>query len=573
MVKPNKYESIGTKMRRIISSASEESIKELRKGLYEYQETSLAELQHREKVLTRRVGDYTVKSHIVIYADKKSAGKTRVITALLYEDKMKQRARCMNPVLNFWYPGYIVTSTQKHTVIGLHILIVGPSLIGQWSDELARWGLNHTIVSTISSIPSKILTKDRITIVSTAVFSDYWKFHGFGPNKCPMRIVYDEPDTAHIPNCPNIDYCQSLILVSATSEGLAFVKGKNHYIRSLFISMTPFMRNLLTVKQPDAIIDNKLQIPPVIHRNIRFKPNGMMDAIAGALPPEIRDMILNGAIDDAYKALGVDSTSKDNLISIATRRLKFDIEKIESSIQLYGHNEARDKSLKEATQRLADMETRIKDNSKEDCRICYIPITNCTVCPSCYVGYCRECIYQWCAKKSACPSCQAPVELANLISVVDKDEIVDDDEKKEDEVVKKPSPSDIFETRSDALANILQFINAEHHNPKVLCFSGYEQTANDILKEIKKISPVAGSFATLKGTTKTRNDKIEMFRRGHMKYLVVDSRMDAAGLNLPETTHIVIYHNMPQNVEDQLIGRGNRLGRVGSLVVYHIVSD
>lgn len=560
---------IGTKVCRVDVVRNEKNIEILKSKFFQHQETSLHELQQRELISKRRVNGYDINSNLIIYADKRGAGKTRVICALLYEDKMDSKEYLTRTTISFACDSYSVSKTIKIPIIGLNIIIVSPSLVDQWSKELSLWGLRHTIVSTLRSIPRKILTKDAITIVTTHIFQEYWLYNKLGSEKGVKRIIYDEPDTAHIPNCPKIDYCKSLILVSATSNDLCNVRGKgsSHYLKHMYYNMDKEYQDLLTVKQPDQVIDATIVLPPVINRTLYFERNRIIDAIAHALPPDIRQMIMNGAIDDAHNAMGIKSTSETNLIKIATERLELNVKKIENSIELYGNNAERSDNLKKAKQQLADLIERIKESSHGDCAICYTEIVNSTVCPTCYNGYCRECIYTWIGLKNTCPKCQSKIDIHQLISL-DKNGPNDDDEVKEDEVEQEKADDVVYSTRTDALIGAINACIKETPYPKVLLFTGYDQTQSVIVNYFKTRPEL--NYSVLKGSPKIRNDKIEEFRRGSTSFMVIDSRMDAAGIHLPETTHIIIHHEMSPNAEEQMIGRGNRIGRKDSLVVYRL---
>ena len=46
-----------------------------------------------------------------------------------------------------------------------------------------------------------------------------------------------------------------------------------------------------------------------------------------------------------------------------------------------------------------------------------------------------------------------------------------------------------------------------------------------------------------------------------------------AGMNLQCATDIIMYHRFSKEMEEQIIGRGQRLGREGTLNVYYLIHD
>ena len=69
---------------------------------------------------------------------------------------------------------------------------------------------------------------------------------------------------------------------------------------------------------------------------------------------------------------------------------------------------------------------------------------------------------------------------------------------------------------------------------------------------------------------RTRN--IERFRNAEVNVVFLNSRTDSSGINMQETTDIILYHTMNDTTTKQIIGRANRIGRKLPLVVHHLVS-
>ena len=74
----------------------------------------------------------------------------------------------------------------------------------------------------------------------------------------------------------------------------------------------------------------------------------------------------------------------------------------------------------------------------------------------------------------------------------------------------------------------------------------------------------------LKGSTKTIQKNIDMFKTGKLQVIFLNSNFNGAGINLQETTDMILYHKMPQSTYRQIIGRAERIGRKESLRVHHL---
>ena len=63
---------------------------------------------------------------------------------------------------------------------------------------------------------------------------------------------------------------------------------------------------------------------------------------------------------------------------------------------------------------------------------------------------------------------------------------------------------------------------------------------------------------------------IDNYVNGDLNILMLNSKYNGAGINLPTTTDIIIYHRLNKELEKQVVGRALRLGRpLDSKLVIH----
>ena len=98
---------------------------------------------------------------------------------------------------------------------------------------------------------------------------------------------------------------------------------------------------------------------------------------------------------------------------------------------------------------------------------------------------------------------------------------------------------------------------------RILVFSEHNATLETI-KRMLHPQPVG----ILSGHSTTRTRVLQQFRDGQLPILLLNSRLNGAGVDLPETTDVVLFHTMAPSLEMQAIGRGQRLGRVGALRIH-----
>ena len=75
------------------------------------------------------------------------------------------------------------------------------------------------------------------------------------------------------------------------------------------------------------------------------------------------------------------------------------------------------------------------------------------------------------------------------------------------------------------------------------------------------------------GSSATIKNIINKFDAGNINVLMLNAVNYGSGLNLQMATDIIIYHELKIELETQVIGRGQRLGRKEELNVYYLFSE
>ncbi len=78
-------------------------------------------------------------------------------------------------------------------------------------------------------------------------------------------------------------------------------------------------------------------------------------------------------------------------------------------------------------------------------------------------------------------------------------------------------------------------------------------------------------YVEISGSKATRDAKLKRFKDGRVNIVFLNSRFNGAGINLEMATDIILYHEMPSSIEEQVIGRALRIGRKGDVTVHHLV--
>ena len=116
------------------------------------------------------------------------------------------------------------------------------------------------------------------------------------------------------------------------------------------------------------------------------------------------------------------------------------------------------------------------------------------------------------------------------------------------------------------LETIIDIIK-KNQNGKFLIFSDHDKSFMSV-KTILDENEI--SSTQIRGNIKTLDDKINSFKNGDMQVIFLNSKYNGAGLNLQEATDIILFHEMNFNIETQILGRANRIGRIIPLNVHHL---
>ena len=162
-----------------------------------------------------------------------------------------------------------------------------------------------------------------------------------------------------------------------------------------------------------------------------------------------------------------------------------------------------------------------------------------------------ECILKCASTNSKCPFCRKKIE-TNKYHVI-SNKLPDKD------VDTTPPP-----TKEESLVNILK--NATDNQKFIIC-SNHHNSFINIKAELTNHSI---TFKMLKGNSNILDKTIQDYKNGLVNVLLLDAENYGSGLNLEMTTDIIIYNNLGDSLEKQVIGRGQRLGRKNPLTVTYL---
>lgn len=261
------------------------------------------------------------------------------------------------------------------------------------------------------------------------------------------------------------------------------------------------------------------------------------------------------------------------------------------------------------------------NNPNKFCGIC-ASVYRKPVLLNCSHIYCSECISQLIRSSGGnnCPLCRTPINFKKLCLIMNELE----EETKEEEkkiIIQIKNLSDVFElildydkkinnennnnlndndvnetsksksnkskklnsneekyikkykTNNDKIESVnkvLNYIQNTNPNRKVLVFSNHQLITQNIKETIERKDLLYKSeIMTGIGT----ENCINRFKNKDSNLLFLSAKKNAAGIELPEGTDVILLHKMSEEIETQIIGRCMRMGRKEPLNVYYLYHD
>ena len=482
------------------------------------------------------------------------SGKTRAMLALVHADVQtphlpvgphRARVRSYGMVVH----EEIQCPTREHQTT---VILASASLRAQWVTEI-RDDLRYKVLDTVRKLATFVPEDFDVVIVNTTVYRrlSHMQCHW-------RRFIFDEADSFLFPGMPVLP-ASFTWLVTATWDTLArFVAPPRnrtpmarHALRQLLVDVP--LRHL--VVDPPAFVPPDLPAP-IEHVHTCRRPTSITDAVAGHIGHEILTQIEAGDIPGAIRALGGDASST-SIVDLVRTRLTRSLAEARFRHDHHASNDIRrpmwQQRIEQLTREIQLVEDRFRSILEKDtCSIC-MDVFSTPVLTPCHHVFCMQCIVPWFTQSQSCPQCRTPMRHEQLTVMTT--------------AVVVPANTDplpvrvLTPTRMEHVARLV--CRDRRPEQRILIFSEHDATLETI-KRVIHPQP----YGTLGGHSTTRAHVLRQFRNGQVPVLLLNSRLNGAGVDLPETTDVLLFHTMSASLELQAIGRGQRLGRVGALHVH-----
>lgn len=524
--------------------------------------------------------DLRIESNIGVLGDKVGSGKTLIMTTLMLESQPVHRSTY------FMSNRYTtIKEIKTDSFIAVNVLLVPKGILHQWEHTFNNFVekdsfefISHTDATTKSKLD--VLTDPKTTLDSNSKpfvvlcnEKTILDVVNVTDGKRWLRFIVDEADTLELSTLTVSKITASFIwLITGTTNGIQVTKKK--YIRDIFGKNVSWQPWFLTIKNSNEYVDTSLNLPKPNRITIRCETPFEIEIVSEHIPANVMNMINAGNLDDAIRNLNYHVDTTDNIFTVIERNYQTAIKN--KQIELEAEKTKKYDKSPDQKRRITKLTIVIdKLNKKLESLKNMLYKFNDTICPICMGDFEKPVLVECCGKKycftcislimkdrgTQCPFCQAKLvkRQMHVVNEVSSDDEDEDENENEDKLEKK-----------NKMNVLCEIVKDETKTKRFLVFADYDSTFSKIKSEFDSKNV---KYGILKGSGAKIKAMIEDFKKGKITVLMLNAKNFGAGLNLQCATDIIMYHRFNSTIEEQIIGRGQRIGRKSTLNVYYLIHD
>jgi hypothetical protein len=511
--------------------------------------------------------DHTILTNKALFCDPVGAGKSLVMLSLISE---KPVVHTKSQVGASFANGITVFQKQQgKEIIPVSLIVVPNTLFTQWKDYVqTQTTLKFAYLGKKSDFTKCDFTQIDGVLVNSNFYNDIADLF----DKLTFsRVIFDEVHMMKIPNSKIINASFYWFISASPSEIDRFTGKKHGFLpNSLRSILSVTSKCGIIFRNEQRIIDMSIHLPKANTRILKVRTSNILNVLNGIVSNGVLEAIAAGDSKSAIDQLSLERTDEDNIINVVNKHLQQELESHEQEleakkIRVYSSKKAKDDALKLVEDKITEVKKKIKDikdrifNDNID-PITYDEITTPVISKCCQNKFEFSSLTEYLLKsKQACPMCRKPMNPKDLVLLNEKKDAVVDSAPSQ-----KDSKDDLYENKEKAMEHLLAKLG---NKAKIVVSSGPTGNFMELLKVANKYKLTVRQF---NGNIQTKNKILDDFHKGHLNILYLPAYESGSGLNLVEVTDMVLYHKMPNGIEDQVIGRCQRLGRTFPLNIWKV---
>ena len=563
-----------------------------------------------------------IETQIGILNDRVGSGKTLILTSLMVENPI-------TTIRPYYYASDNYTTIREIDLNGqnlndfeyipVNVVVVPKGIHHQWSECFDEQVTDFKYVSLLDASerlnvlgvvdPHIDSNSDEIITILCNDTTVQWLFTKYS-GKMFNRIIIDEADTLKFSTLKSAR-AGFIWLVTGTTNGVPYSNKK--YIKEIFGKNISWQPDFLTIRNSDEFIQRSMCLPTPNRIVIPCKTPYEVVVLGEHIPKDVMNMINAGNIDQATRRLNCQMDTADNIYKVISnnyeRAIKNKTIELEAEQKKNYKSEAKKadhQKLIKKIQKVIDTLKAKRDSLKRsiyesDGRICPICLTSVenlsgvhmTLLDCCGCKYCFTCITTIIDSNGhKCPACMRNITTKNMHVIEahdtesDSDSDTDSDSDSDSDTETDSDTDSNSETekkfhRMSKMDTLLSILSGKiEYNPndgdidledrKFLIFADYNETFDRIRHEVETLKI---RYGILTGGGKRVQQTVIDFKDGKISVIMLNAQNFGAGLNLQCATDIIMYHRFTRRLEEQIIGRGQRMGREGTLNVYYLIHE
>lgn len=571
---------------------------------------------------------YTVRSNAAILSDLAGAGKSYEILALIGISAITVKSEKIVKAEE----RYSIGSLSGQEPVKANLIVLPENLVYQWTEFTNRTRLRYLLISKPEDLQqfytepeyqilnkSKVNHKDdqliyemtqktklpngkkvegsddyvyairkidvkkirktlnEVDIVFLNV-TKYRDFHKIFKSILWSRLIIDEIGTTEL--SPLFDEQANFTwFITATPTDIQ--KSDRTGYAKKFLGSHPELLDYFVVKNDDSYVKKSMDLPRPFVYMINTRLNRVINKFRDMMPEEVMKLANSGNIYEAIVQLNCGIQTEDSLFTILTDKIILEIRNLKKKIKYEKSLEYKDEKEKEAKkanikklkhdlERLKTRKISIKErvdelNKQGVCQMCSEDYDDKDRCPlfmkCCSQHFCTHCLFQY-IKNPFCPFCKEPMKGKESYTVLARKTVV---QKPKDEIKNFSKLEKI-----DALNIILHQIKKIDKKPSILIFSNYKDTFTKIISVIKKAEL---THERLDGSAEAIRKVLIKYDNKDINILMLDATHYGSGLNLQVCDYLILFHRLSKELEEQVIARSNRYGRIKPLRIFYLVNN
>jgi hypothetical protein len=508
--------------------------------------------------------DYTILTNKALYCDPVGAGKSLVMLSLISE---KPVVHTKSQLCYSQSQGISVFQKQQgRQICPVSLIVVPNTLFTQWKNYIqTQTTLRFSFLGKKSDFTKCDFTQLDGVLINCNFYNDVADLFA---DLTFSRVIFDEVHMMKIPNSKTITASFYWFISASPCEIERFTGKKHGFLPTSLKSILHVApKTGIVFRSDQRNIDMSIRLPTLNTRVLKVRSSNILNVLNGIVSNNILEAIAAGDSKSAIDQLSLEKTDEENIINVVNKHLQNELESHEQEleakkIRLYSTPKAKEDALKLVEDKIKEVKKKIQDikdrifNDNID-PITYDEIQTPVISKCCQNKFEFSSLTEYLLKsKQACPMCRKPMNPKDLVYL--------DSKAVQEKPVQRDSKDNLYENKENALDHLFQKLQK---NAKIVISSGPTGNFLEILKVANKYKM---SVRQLNGNIQTKNKILEDFHKGQLNILYLPAYESGSGLNLVEVTDMILYHKMPSGIEEQVIGRCQRLGRTFPLNLWKV---